>query len=88
MRPGTPKTQRNGSFTQTRLSHPARAARTNQQVTDMASDTAQHAPDTRAPAPHANAALCWREELDRALTGFEPTEQTLEKLIDWVERTR
>lgn len=54
----------------------------------MASDTAQHAPDTRAPAPHANAALCWREELDRALTGFEPTEQTLEKLIDWVERTR
>ena len=54
----------------------------------MASDIAPHVPEKRLPPTRYETTPLWQEELNRALTGFEPTDQVLEKIIDWVERKR
>ncbi|MEO0831001.1 MAG: hypothetical protein AAFY03_11165 [Pseudomonadota bacterium] len=35
-----------------------------------------------------DTAFCYKELLDRAFTGWEPTDQTLERIIDRVEHGR
>jgi hypothetical protein len=41
----------------------------------------------RAPqAAHKAEPICWREILDSALSGLQPADQQIERMLDYLER--
>ncbi len=46
-----------------------------------------HAPATGHASTQDDDVPCWKELLDNAFAGWEPADQTIERIIDRMERT-
>jgi len=52
----------------------------------MDSDPKTPRKDNALPQQDESPTFCWKEALDQAFTGWEPADQSLEKIIDRAER--
>lgn len=59
----------------------------DRKVPAMERDPDKAPPDTTREDV-GTASFCWKEMLDRAFTGWEPADQTIERIIDRMENHR